>query len=263
MDDSGHGEIRMIRQDGLATVLIRRPWAKNAFTVEMWQQLQAALEALAEDSGVRVVLLRGEGEAFTTGSDVRQFGAMNLEQAEAAFRCMEGAIATLEQVPVPTLAAIDGFALGAGLELALACDVRIASTRARLGMPVARLGIQISADFARRMVDLIGPSRTKDLLFTGRLMPARAALRAGLVNYLVPPADLPGLVEKLTAEIQAQAGSSLRAAKQSVAVALERERVPAAFVHARDFPEGVRAFLERRRPSFSKSSEDLKDEDAP
>ncbi|MGE5672733.1 MAG: enoyl-CoA hydratase/isomerase family protein [Mycobacterium leprae] len=244
-------DIHLDRVGGLATITLRRPRAMNAFTLEMWQEITAVLAALEADTGVRTLVLQGDGGQFTSGSDLRQFGAMNLEEAENAFTCMEEALARLERLPFPVVAALDGFALGAGLQLALACDLRVATERAQLGMPLGRFGILASVDFARRMVDLAGPACARDLLYTGRVITAEVARQYGLVDRLVPVDKLNEAVAELVSQMEEQSPSSLRAAKEAVAAALRHTPHPSHFVHAVDFPEGVSAFLERRRPHFS------------
>lgn len=245
------GAIALERVGGLATIILRRPRTMNAITVEMWEKLSATLARLEKEPAVRVLVMRGEGGQFTSGSDVRQFGAMNLDEAENAFACMEEALARLERLPFPVVAALDGYALGAGLQLALACDIRVATSRAQMGMPIGRFGILTSADFARRMIDLIGPGRTRDLLYTGRVVDAEAALQLGLVEHVVPAEKLDAAVANMVSQMEEQSPSSLRASKEAVAAALRRQKDPALLVHEIDFPEGIAAFLERRRPRFS------------
>lgn len=244
------------REGSVAVVTINRPWVRNAFTVEMWQQLRAQVEAFGADPQVRVLVIQGAGdEAFTAGSDIREFAAMSVAEVDAGFQVMEDAISAVENLPIPTLAALNGYALGGGLELALACDLRVASERATLGMPVARLGIMISPKFAKRIVDLVGPSRGKDLLYTGRLVPASEALDMGLVNYYVLSHELRQTTMEIARRIARQSHSAVRAAKAAVAqcVPLSAGGESLAgpyFIDPRDFPEGVAAFLERRRPRF-------------
>lgn len=246
------------RADGVATITINRPWVRNAFTVAMWQTLHRFADEVRADPDVRVLLIQGAGEeAFTAGSDIREFAAMSLDVVDANFQVMEDAITAIETLPIPTLACLNGYALGGGLELALACDIRVASERATLGMPIARLGIMISPRFAKRLVDLVGPSRAKDLLYTGRLVGANEALAMGMVNYFVLAHELRRSSADIARRIAGQSAPSVGAAKRAVALCLPlseaKDSTEAYFIHPDDFPEGVAAFLAKRPPQFGGS----------
>lgn len=248
-----------LKVDGpLATLTLHRPGQRNAMTVSMWRQLGDQLAAIAKEPPAPVLAIRGGGGAFTTGSDVREFATMDLPSAERAFVIMEEILAQVEALPVPTIAVLDGFALGAGCELALACDMRLATSAAVMGMPIARLGIRISMDFARRLVDLLGPSRAKELLYTGRLVDAQAALELGLVNRLIAREEMDGELAVMAQAMSQLSPASLLAAKRAVGRCIGVDvPVPAsmtdAFVDASDFPEGVKAFVEKRAPQFRRN----------
>jgi len=243
--------------DGIATIIINRPWIKNAFTVAMWQDLHALADQIRDDPSVKVVVLQGAGdEAFTSGSDIAEFAKMTVDEVDAGFEIMEEAISAIETLPLPTIASLNGFALGGGLELALACDLRIASERATMGMPIARLGIMISPKFAKRITDLVGPSRAKDMFYTGRFVGATEALNMGLVNYFVLSHELKRTTREMARRIASYSQSSIRAAKNSVELCIPFSAAAADtrpyFIDRDDFPEGVRAFIEKRSPDFSK-----------
>lgn len=244
-------------EDGIATITINRPWIKNAFTVAMWHDLNALADQIRGDASVSVVVLQGAGdEAFTSGSDIAEFAKMTVDEVDAGFEVMEQAISAIETLPLPTIASLNGFALGGGLELALACDLRIASERATMGMPIARLGIMISPKFAKRITDLIGPSRAKDMFYTGRFVGATEALNMGLVNYFVLSHELKRTTRDMARRIASYSQSSVRAAKSSVELCIPASAAAADtgpyFIDRDDFPEGVRAFLEKRSPKFKK-----------
>jgi len=239
----------------IATITINRPWVRNCFTLDMWRTLHEMADQVRDNPDIRVLVIQGAGdEAFTSGSDIKEFMSMTGEEIDAGFQVLEDALCAVENLPIPTIASLNGYALGGGLELALACDMRIASERATLGMPIARLGIMISEKFAKRIVDLIGPSRAKDMLYTGRLIGASEALNMGMVNYFVLSHELKKTTNDLANRIARQSAASVRAAKITVAKCLPLSEATGAtgpyFIDKTDFPEGVAAFLEKRSPNF-------------
>jgi enoyl-CoA hydratase len=171
---------------------------------------------------------------------------------------MENTISTIENLPLPTIGVINGPAMGAGLELALACDIRIGSEKARMGIPVGKLGITLNNKFAKRLVDLVGPSTTKDFVFTGRTFKAEEAYRAGMLNYLVPEKELTRFSIRLGKLVASMSPASLLAVKNSVKECIDSAPVlwqgSTPFVDPIDFPEGVRAFVEKRLPQFTRKS---------
>ena len=241
---------------GLAIITIHRPQLKNALTANMWTQLaKIALQTLDNPKN-KVLILRGSGDNFTAGSDIKEFNSISLEQAEEAFVHMEKTISTIERLPIPVIGVINGPAMGAGLELALACDIRIGSERARMGIPVGKLGITLNNKFAKRLVDLVGPSATKDFVFTGRMYKAEEAFKAGMLNYLVAEKDLNKFAIRMGKLVAGMSPSSLLAVKRSVQECLDSAPVlwktSTPFVDPNDFPEGVRAFVEKRQPKFNR-----------
>lgn len=246
-----------VEQQSHATIItISRLHMRNAISVAMWEELGRILDRLSRGE-FRPIIIRGDGsEAFSAGSDLAEFDRMTLDEVNHAFTVMEETISRVERAPMPVLAAINGFALGSALELACACDFQVAAETARLGMPVARLGIMLSPDFAKRIVALIGPTHTKYLLFTGRQLDASEAHAIGLVTRVVPAADLEDHALALAREMAGLSRHSLRAAKQSVFTALPAPvpgaegKSPPYFIDEKDFREGVTAFLSKRRPRF-------------
>ncbi|WP_019243924.1 MULTISPECIES: enoyl-CoA hydratase/isomerase family protein [Bacillus] len=239
---------------GLAIITIHRPHLRNALTANMWNQLSDIALKVLDNPKNKVLLLRGVGEQFTAGSDIKEFHQMSLEEAENAFVLMEKTISTFEHLPIPTIGVINGPAMGAGLELALACDIRIGSEKAKLGIPVGKLGITLNNKFAQRLVNLIGPSLAKDLVYTGRVLKADEAHRVGMLNYLIKEKDLDRYAIRMGNLVASQSPASLLAIKQSVQQCLDS--VPdlwkgsTPFVDHNDFPEGVAAFVEKRPPRF-------------
>lgn len=235
----------------IAIVTVRRPSKMNAINAKMWADLTEMVQRASRDERVRALVFRGEGDIFSTGSDLKELGRSSLPQVEEIFHRMEECAATVEESPLPSIACIRGYALGTGLLLALACDLRVADERATLGMPIARLGITLTEPFVKRLVSLIGPARMKDLVYTGRLIDASEALRWGLVNKMVDE-DQSVLRESLRVAdvITRQSSASIRAAKRWAGSGSRRVPAMYNYVDPEDFPEGVQAFLERRKPQF-------------
>ncbi|MBM7607719.1 enoyl-CoA hydratase/carnithine racemase [Lysinibacillus composti] len=251
-------EAKIIYQEtaGLAIITIDRPQAKNALTANMWDQLAKIALKTLDNPKNKVLLLRGSGENFTAGSDIKEFNSISLEKAEEAFVHMERTISTIENLPLPVIGIINGPAMGAGLELAMACDIRIGSDKAKMGIPVGKLGITINNKFAKRLVDLVGPSATKDFVFTGRMYKAEEAFKAGMLNYLVAEKDLTRFSIRMGKLVAGMSPASLLAVKRSVKECVDSTpslwQGSTPFVDPQDFPEGVRAFVEKRPPQFNR-----------
>jgi enoyl-CoA hydratase len=246
---------------GLAIITIKRPEAKNAMTSEMWQALTDIGRKIEQNKKTKVVILRGEGDQFTVGSDIKEFHRMTIEEADQAFVYMEEAISTFEYLRIPTIAIVNGPAAGAGLELALSCDLRVGTPNGMMGIPIGRLGITISQRFSQRLVYLIGPSRTKDLIFTGRFFKGKEAYDLGLMNYFVENEDVYKFSFQLADKISKASPNSLQAAKEAVAkcvpfteVAYGHRGFPQ-YVDPIDFKEGVAAFVEKREPKFVRNDQ--------
>lgn len=244
----------------IATVTLARTAAKNALTWEMYDALVEACDAVPT-AGARVVIIRGSDGAFSSGTDIAQFDQVRSGADGVAYeRRLAHVIERLDAVDVPTIASIDGPAVGGGCALAVACDLRIAADTARLGVPVARtLGNCLSVENLARLVDLVGQGRALELMFTGRLVPAAEALAWGLVHRVVPAADLDAETRTLAREVASRATSTLATTKAMLRrLRAARQPAPgdcddliAACYASADFREGVAAFAAKRRPSFS------------
>ncbi|RKR18879.1 enoyl-CoA hydratase/isomerase family protein [Arthrobacter oryzae] len=225
----------------------------NALSSPQWRALEISARNVATDPSVRAVVIRGTGGTFCSGSDLREWQDATGADVSDAFSAIEGALQAIESIPVPTVALVQGIATGAGCQLALACDLQVLEASAQIGMPIARLGMLIPPTFATRMSLRIGPSRTKDLLYGGRLLTAAEALTIGLVSTVVPAGAAHGEVAELTGRWSAMSQASLRASKAAVNQGLAPLESP-----ARAFPQGpasdgaefflrVNQFLRRKR----------------
>jgi enoyl-CoA hydratase/carnithine racemase len=243
-------------QGTTAVITFNRPEARNAMTWNMYEGLYQSCEKVDVDERVRVVVLRGAGgKAFVAGTDIRQF--LEFESGEdglAYEKKIERVIGRLEQVRKPMVAVIDGYAVGGGLAIAAACDLRICSHNAKFGMPIARtLGNCLSMANYARLVALIGPARTKQLIYTARTFSADEALAVGLVMEVVPPSELDAKVSELCEQISSHAPITLRVTKEAVrriqsASLPSGEDLVRECYASRDFHEGVAAFVEKRQP---------------
>jgi enoyl-CoA hydratase len=244
---------------GVAVISLRRPEKMNAINSEMWETLSRLVHRVSKDESVRVLVLRGEGENFSAGSDLKELGESDLARVEDIFHRAEECAAALEESPLPTIACIRGYALGTGLLMALACDMRVAEQNATVGIPIARLGITLSETFVRRVAALTGPAKMKDLVYTGRLLEGEAAMHLGLVDRVVPQNEsVLRETLQISRVIRHQSAASILAAKRWGGSG--SGRAPAAYSHVDpdDFSEGVRAFLEQRSPRFHEAEDQRK-----
>jgi enoyl-CoA hydratase/carnithine racemase len=253
-------ELVVQRDGGVATLVFNRPARRNAITIEMWQALPRLIREIEADRTVRVLILRGAGEAaFASGADISEFERVRADAVSArAYSATVGAAErALETYPRPTIAMIHGACVGGGLAVALACDLRWASRSARLGITAARLGIVYGLDATRRLADVVGPSRAADLLFSGRLVEAEDACQMGLVNRVCAPERLEVETRAYAAALTEQAPLSQEGAKQMLRhlrigtdAGADPARTTERAYESADYREGVRAFLEKRSPTF-------------
>ena len=254
-------EARFEAAGPLAFLTFNRPQARNALTWAMYDALVEACDRVDADDTVRVFVVRAEGDAFAAGTDIAQFtGFASGADGIAYERRLDAAIDRLERVSVPTIAQVHGVAAGGGCAIALTCDMRVCTPAARFGVPIARtLGNCLSAANLARIVDLVGPARTKDLLFTGRLIDAAEAASLGLVTRMAEPEAIDAAVRDLAESLASNAPLTLRATKESVRRIAVRRRLDtadaddliAACYASQDFREGVTSFLEKRDPKWT------------
>ena len=241
----------------LASVTVSYPERHNIIDLEGWLAFPELMARLANHSNVRLIVLRGDGDkAFVAGADIAQFAEKFSGPAGSDYDAATvNAFNAVSQVRVPTLAAIQGYCIGGGLGLALACDLRLASDNASFAIPAARLGLAYPASATDRLRDTVGPSRAKDILFTARRLDAREALTIGLVDYVAPAPDFERALSHRIASICANAPLTLRAAKGVLERTLDTDqaeldgKIAACFV-SDDYEEGLSAFAQKRDPKF-------------
>jgi enoyl-CoA hydratase len=249
------------RRDGVAVLTVNRPDALNAFDVDTLTELRDGLRQLADDVDVRVVVLTGAGDrAFAAGADIKYMSGLDVERAKEWGALGHEVGNLLETVPKPTIAVVNGFALGGGCEIALACDFRIASSTAKLGQPEVNLGLIPGWGGTQRLARVVGVGLAKELVLTGRVVDAEEALHIGLVNAVHDPAELMEKALEVATALAAKAPLALAAAKEAVNRALagdhgdnlEREAdYFGELFSSEDAREGMTAFVEKREARFT------------
>ena len=247
----------------VGTLTFNNPERHNAMSLEMWQQAAAALEGLIHNPEVRVIVLAGAGgKSFVSGADISKFESER--DSAASVGVYNGAVEhfsqTLLDCPKATIAMIRGYCIGGGVGIAICCDLRVATEVSRFGVPAAKLGLGYSLESLRRLMHLIGPQFTAEMLFTARQIEAPEALRMGLVNHVVPDGEIEGYVRRMAETIAGNAPLTIRAAKGIIRELLRDtgtrdaaacDALVKACFESEDYREGRRAFLEKRKPEFS------------
>jgi enoyl-CoA hydratase/carnithine racemase len=259
MSKTGGNELRTEIDGPVGWLQVGRPETRGALTRAMWLALPGLLRQLAADPAVRVIVVRGTDGHFIAGADISEFEEVRADPVLAR-EYDEGANETLDTLAgldVPTVAMIDGACIGGGCLVAFGCDLRIASERARLGIPAGKLGLAYPYKGLERLVAVVGEARALAMTLSGRLADGRAAERQGLVQYCVADAELETETRALAADIAAHAPLALRyarlAIRRATPAALPRadiDRLADACFESEDYREGVEAFLNKRRPRF-------------
>jgi enoyl-CoA hydratase len=256
------GKILQKIDDGVGVITFNNPEKRNAMSLDMWEGVGSALIELRDDPNVRVLILTGAGDkAFVSGADISQFekNRHNAAASEEYSRKSAAQRALLADYPKPIIACIRGFCLGGGMQVAMSADIRIASENSQYGIPAARLGIAYGFDGLTNLVSLVGPSWARLIMYTGMRIDSAEAVRIGLVDRVVPDAELWNATMEIARTISGNAPLAIKAAKITIAQVLkdpdERDMdaikaISTACMDSEDFREGRTAFMEKRKPRF-------------
>jgi enoyl-CoA hydratase len=257
---SGTTRVIYEAKDGVARLTVNRPEKLNALDRQTMRDIDAAVGASGQDPSIGVLVVTGMGDkAFVAGADIAELSSQTPVEGAAYARLGQAVLGRLERLGKPSIAAINGYALGGGLELAMACTLRVASESARLGQPEVALGIIPGYGGTQRLARLVGPGRALELVLTGEPIDAREAHRIGLVNRVVPQTELAGVVETLARTLLSRGPAALRFALQAVHEGLQMTLEEGLSMEAalfglccatEDMREGTRAFVEKRKPAF-------------
>ncbi|GFG48960.1 enoyl-CoA hydratase [Mycolicibacterium agri] len=255
-------EILVERDGAVATVVLNKPDSHNAISLAMYQRIPDEFAALDADPEIKVVVVRGAGtKSFASGADISEFEEVrgNATAAKAYNEHVAAAEHAVEGLSKPTIAMVHGYCIGGGCGIALACDLRFADERSRFGITPAKLGLVYSLESTKRLVDVVGPSRSKWILFSGQPVFAEDALRLGLIDELIPADELEDRTYEFARLITTRAQYSVRSAKRIVNVILAGQtedddvttEIRNSSFDTEDYAEGVRSFLEKRSPRFT------------
>ena len=247
---------------GIGHVIFNNPERHNAVSLDMWDRVAKVLEDMREDNAVRAVVLSGAGgKAFVSGADISKFETErgSREAVKQYNARVKSAYEAVQGFPKPTIAMIDGYCLGGGLALAASCDLRFCSAKSKFGLPAAKLGLGYPFGGLKRLVDILGPGATADIVFSARRLDAEEARAVGLVQKVVPDADLAAFVEDYAGTVARNAPLTIEAAKFIIGQVLtdpsdrdlaECQRLVERCFDSEDYIEGRRAFVEKRPPRF-------------
>jgi len=246
------------KSEGIATITLNRPEALNAWSKALAKEFLSAMDDAQKDENVKVVIITGAGEkAFSAGADIKAMKGMTALKARELSQMGYEICNAIESIEKPVIAAINGYALGGGMEVSMACDFRIASEKARMGQTEINIGLIPGWGGTQRLTRLVGKAKAKELVFTGKIIDANTALQLGLVNKVVPAEEFMTAVKQFAKELAGKAPVALKVAKSLIdvgadidlkaALALEREGF-GVVASSEDLQEGVSAFIEKRKP---------------
>lgn len=247
------------KQDGILLLTLNRPAEMNALDSELLGELEAFLQEVAHDEEVRVLIVTGSGKAFVAGADIAQMAGMDAAQGKAFGELGARVFRMLETLPKVTIAAVNGFALGGGCELAMACDLRIASQKAKIGQPETGLGITPGFSGTQRLPRIVGIGKAKELIYTADIIDAQEAFRIGLFNKVVEPEKLMDEAMETARKIASKSRTAVLYAKEAINRGIETDIETGIGIEANlfglcfatpDQKEGMKAFLEKRKPNF-------------
>jgi enoyl-CoA hydratase len=245
------------KQDQVAVIRLNRPQVLNAMNKRLWQDMQTALADAREDDAIKVVVITGEGRAFSTGADLKESKTRTIDAYRDYLVSLQEVSRTIIRFEKPTIAAINGYAIGSGYELALACDIRITDEAAKIGSPEAKVTSSVTGGAFRLVQDLIGPGKARELLFTGEYIDGLEAQRIGLVNRAVPAEQLMETVMEMATKIAANSAFSLKMIKKGLNMALGEVSLEAlmdfeveaclACVSTKERQESLKEFEDRKK----------------
>jgi len=245
-------------KNGIAEVLINRAKQRNAFNTEMWINFSEIMSSISADSTAKVVIITGTGNTFASGADINQLKELTDKEKHLRYLdYVDRAIESIIRCPQPVIAKINGWAVGAGCELAIACDLRICNKEAKFGIPAAKLGISLNHSLVQKVIDLVGVGAAKELLLIGEPVSAQRAYAMGLVNQVVPAPDLEKASQDMARKIAGNAPLALIGIKKAInrlsehhelADYTDLEQLERNTFESEDFIEGVNAYMERRKP---------------
>lgn len=247
------------KQEKICILKINNPQAMNALNSAVLKELDAAVEQIKRDPDIAVVILTGEGKAFVAGADISEMAGMNAVEGKAFGELGASVFRKIEMLDKPVIAAVNGFALGGGCELAMACDIRIASAKAKLGQPEVGLGITPGFSGTQRLPRLVGPGKAKELIYTADIIDAAEALRIGLVNQVTGPEALMQTALAMAAKIAKKAPIAVKYSKEAINRGLETDMDTAIAIEAslfglcfstQDQKTGMTAFLEKKEAGY-------------
>ncbi|MFA6922856.1 MAG: enoyl-CoA hydratase-related protein [Bacteroidales bacterium] len=245
--------------DAIATVTISRPEAMNALNSIFFTEMNNFLDSISERKDIRVLIITGEGKSFVAGADIAEMANMNQSQATAFSKTGQNTLRRLENLSVPVIAAVNGFALGGGCELAMACDFRIASTKAKFGQPEVNLGLIPGYAGTQRFSRIAGIANALYLICSGEMLTAEEALRIGLVQKVVEPEQLIEQVMDIAKKIASKGSIAVKKSKEAIRKGISMDFESASDLEAKEFGalfgngesgEGMKAFLEKRPPKW-------------